>query len=208
MRRWIGVVAVGIAFVMSATPATAQTDAGSTKTARVKAAGITFEYPSEWTAYAVTKKDAERQRVLLEKQNPKLAEAFDANAFAGQSKFYASDLGATFRGEPSSNVSVLAFASGGFPSDLGDFEDGMRSEYRDLGATVLGFSETTVGKKKAYRADVTLPIKVPGGETIVARLGQLYAPYRGGGSVTTVTSTQDDRGIAVIDDVLASVRTL
>jgi hypothetical protein len=48
--------------------------------------------------------------------------------------------------------------------------------------------EPTERHDRAYRADVTVPLKLRDGAQIVARTGQLYTPLRGGVSVITVTS--------------------
>jgi hypothetical protein len=82
----------------------------------------------------------------------------------------------------------------------------VRREVASAGATLLGVSEINIDGQTAYRADLTVPLVLPNGAQIVARQGQLFTPLRGGVSDVVVTSTNDDRGAAIIDAVLGSVR--
>jgi hypothetical protein len=178
----------------------------ATNTARVEAEDIQFEYPSDWTVYALTTEDVEEQRAALAKKNPQLAAALDANTFVGLTKFFAADLGAGFRGEFVSNVGVVAQGSAGFPSNLGDFEQGAHEIAATVGGTLLGVSQTKLNGTTAYRADLTVPVKLPDGGQITVRQAHLFTPLRGGASDLVVTSLNDDRGVAIIDSVLNSVR--
>jgi hypothetical protein len=180
-------------------------DNPATNTARVEAAGVSFEYPGDWDAFTLTAGDLEAQRAALARQNPQLAAVFDANAAVGLAKFFAADLGAAFRGEPASNIAVLGEPSGGFPSSIEDFEHSARQQVENAGGTVLGVSETKIDGQTAYRVDLTVPLKLADGTQIAYRQAQLFTPLRGGVSDVVVTSTNDDRGAAIIDAVLRTV---
>ncbi len=203
-------VTIGLALALVSGPATQvgyATDSGSTKTARVKAAGIEFEYPENWVVLVLTQRDVKAQRKKLVKENPKLAKAYLEQAqleSARNTVFSAADLEAKLAGNPAQAVSVVL--TSGSPSTLDQFRQVAGSELEGIGATVLDSSTVSLGGQDAYRMTVRWPVKAPDGTAVVLRLGVLQVPHGARGALVTVGVHDDEAGALMVDDVLGSVR--
>ena len=211
MKRSAVLVAVVLVVALGANPAAdaTSTAAGSTKTAKVKAVGLSFRYPASWTVVPTTLPTPQALKRLRE-SNPKLAAAFAQglqNQVAKGTKFSAKDLDAQFRGVFADNVEVLAAPHTGFPGSLDEFQQLADAlVQREHGHLLLVGSGHHVGGKTAYDLTTNLTLTLPGGRSIAARTGYLYVP-RGDGSVLIIVATTDDTaGQAIIDGILGSVR--
>jgi hypothetical protein len=174
---------------------TTPTGAG-TNTARVEAAGITVDYPSDWPVHAVT---ADEFRAVL-KNNPQFDQFGAAENAAESVKFFAGGSGST--------LNVTNFGDSGLPRTLAEFDSVMKLLYERLGYTFLGASAVQVGDTTAYRIDVTGLLTMSDGTRTAVRQGQLVVPIDASMTVVTVTSADDAAGVKLIDDVLATVRTI
>ena len=91
MRRLAGLTIVAsMLLVATSTIATAATSPSetTTRTAKVKAAGISLKYPKSWILVSLTKKGLAAQVKVVSKKNPKLAAAM-AGTDLSQFKFRA-----------------------------------------------------------------------------------------------------------------------
>jgi hypothetical protein len=78
--------------------------------------------------------------------------------------------------------------------------------YKSAGGTVLDATAVKISGKTAYRIDLTLPVKLPDGSVVVARVGQLAVPEGDNTASVAVSAVNNDSGVAVINSILASVR--
>jgi hypothetical protein len=205
--RFVGVVIAALCAVtlMTAVP-TAASASSSTgfamKTVKVKAAGISLQYPSTWIALPLSKKRVDAVKKLLAKRNPKLDAAIseiDPTLF----KFYGTD---TVRVDGGfANVQVVAQHDVGAIGGLSGFKDQARMGAKLLGATILDTEKVEVSNKTAYLAHLEMAIKLPSGAPIVCREGQLF--IQRGNDVTDVSVTAPaGTSVPVIDRILRSVR--
>src|SRR5262245_22741010 len=77
--RALGVAVVSACVVCQLSVAWAGTPSAAestTKTAIVKSAGVSLEYPAEWIVFAFTKREIKQQRRALAKANPRLAKDY------------------------------------------------------------------------------------------------------------------------------------
>jgi len=176
------------------------------KTAVVTRAGIVLRYPATWTVFPLTAKGlaAMERRVAKKDPDAVLAPAQQATAVRDD-KFLAVDLespGPTFR----DNVSALVDDSTSLPSSLADFQSTIASVWTPLGGTVVDTTSGTVRGETFYRADVTHPLTLLNGATVTTRVGQLVVAHGAGTTIVTVSATDDPADVAVIDQILGSVR--
>ncbi len=170
----------------------------------VKSAGISLEYPRNWTVFVLTPKVVRAQRKALVKNNPELADGVDAEAqlaAAKKSKFSAGDVEAKANGTVGGAVDVQV--NSGFAPRLADETAALVEGYKQAGATVLGTSSVRVSGRRCARVDLKLAAN---GST--ARISQLLAPLNGRSIVVTTAASDDVIGAATIDHVLTSVRSL
>jgi hypothetical protein len=179
----IGLIALVVSVIALRAPAANPSDA-TWKTATLKAAGLSLRYPSTWTRRKIAKKSPELQREV----------------------FYAADLNAALADEVKSTISVQVVPTGGFASSLDQFTSDITPALKKMGATAVDASRVRVGGKRSYRADALLPFELPDGSSLSIRVSGLAVPHRGGGIIITVTTSADDAGTQLIDDVLGSVR--
>lgn len=196
--------AVVITAALGADPTTA------TNTALVKDAGIAFEYPSDWTQLG--KEDFAEGLQLGAGENPGTVEDGQIDYLTGILKFYAmltASLGQSMRNrgnELGNNVAVIADEELRFWPNVAAFEEDFRQGIEG-GDVLLGVSETTVGGKIAYRADRLMAARnLPGGRQVTIRQSVLCVSFRGGTTCVDMETTDDERGTAIIDSVLNSVR--
>jgi hypothetical protein len=182
-------------------PTTASPSEATMATATVKAAGISLNYPKSWILVPLTKSGLAAMLKVLSTKNPKLAAGI-AGADVSQFKFRAIDTSQAV----GQNVGVQLIQGGGSPSSLSDLRSGVLSQYKSVGGTVLDTTTVKVSGKTAYRVDLTLPIKAVDGTVVIAREGQLVIPEGDNTVVVTVSVSNDDPGVALINTILASVR--
>ncbi len=178
------------------------------KTVRVQAAGVSLQYPHGWIVFALTKKGIASQQRQLAERDPRLAEAFAAEAqtvLIPKTKFEARDFGSAFAAGVSNGVTVQV-VPGGFPSSLMAFASAREPSVEQEGGTVLNASTGTVSGATSYRLDVSLPVQRPDGTSTRTRLGQLLVRRRGGRVVITIATSDNAPGSKLIDRVLNSVR--
>lgn len=203
----IGVFLFATSVLGPASAVATSADGGSTRTARVKAAGVALEYPSTWTVFVLTKKAVATQRRELVKSNPRLGKAYleDAQMEAvDNTKFSAGDFEAKLAGRPAGAVSVVL--TSGFPATLEEFAGSMRSGFGKLGASVVETSHVRVGGQDGYRMELRWPLTAPDGTAVVLRMGSLVVPRDGNGVLVIVVVPDGAENASIIADTLASVR--
>jgi hypothetical protein len=202
MRRLLRASVVGAVALVALLGASAAADTTPMTTTKVQSAGVSLTYPSGWTVVPVSKKGLDAMRTAAAKNNPKLA-ALLSSGDPSQFKFYSID-GTGARGV-SSNVNVLV-ASGAQGITVADLRDQLGQVYKAAGATLRDVKAVRVGNRKAFRSDAALPFKSSDGSITAEANGQLVIPGPTSTAVVTVTSTDDATGVALINDILASVR--
>jgi hypothetical protein len=169
----------------------------------IPSAGISLGYPAGWTAtqYTGLSKAAQKK---IKKLNPNLASNIAAAQSLKNAKLYAIDQ--TQPGGFSDNINVLVQSSGGAPSSLDDFRSYVEAQYQALGATLNNASTTKIGNRKSYVANALLPLKVDANTTVNAYITQVLVPNRDGATLMTLTTSDDDAGHAITDQVVASMK--
>jgi hypothetical protein len=189
------------ALVAVTAPASA-TPTGSTPmtTAKVKASEISVKYPRSWLLVPLTKKDLAAQEKILSKKNPKVAAAMAATDVS-QYRLRAIDPTGS-----SQNVGVQFVQGQGSPSSLADFKSGIVPGFKAAGGTVLDTAAVKLSGKAADRIDLTLPVKLPDASVVVARIGALVLPQGNNTTSVSVTASNNESGVALINSILSSVR--
>jgi hypothetical protein len=203
MRRWLGTALVAMmVLVATSSIATAATSTNSTQmtTARVKAAGISLEYPTSWTALALTKKGLAAQAEAWLKTNPQFA-ALLATADVSQFKLYALD--AAPKTYSNVKVSVAPAAQG---ISLAYLRTRLSQKFAAAGATVLDAKVVKVSGKTAFRLDATVPVITYDGTTTDSYLGEELIPAASSSTWDAVSSSDDETGMTLVNNVLATVR--
>jgi hypothetical protein len=215
-RSWMVTMAMGLTALLSVTVATHAsgttessntTAVESTKTAKVQTLDLRFEYPATWTVFTFDPNADAKTRKALAKANPKMADAFDSESATNVAKGYkfsAQDFDAKFRGDYASAVSVSQFV--GFPTSLKAFDDSIRSQLEQAGATVFSTSVVRVSGEKSWRADVRIPVNIPNAAPVTVRVSMLAVPRGMATALVAVATSDDDAGNALIDSILRSVR--
>lgn len=205
--RFVGVVIAALCAVTLMTAvATAASASSSTgfamKPVKVKAAGISLQYPSTWIALPLTKRRVDAVRKFLAKKNPKLVAAI-SEIDPTQFKFYGTD---TVRVDGGfANVQVSTDHDVGTIGGLSDFRDQVHMVAKAVGATILDTEKVEVSGETAYRVHLQMTIKPPSGLPIVFQEGQLF--IQRGNDVTDVSVTAPlGASLPVIDRILRSVR--
>jgi hypothetical protein len=202
MRRLVGIVSVVVmAFVAAAPAVQAASSPTGMRAAKVKAARLSLEYPSSWLVLPVTAKSVAAEKKALEKKNPKIAALLD-QVDVTQFKFRAIDLDSG----GGSNVAVQLVEGQGSPGSLTDFRDAVVPSFQGTGGSVVDTAAVKVSGKRAYRADMTIPVKGPDGATITARTGVVALPEGDNTALVFAAARNDAPGIALINRILASVR--
>lgn len=190
-------------------PAYGQAGATEFKVAKVKSAGISLEYPSNWAVVVLTPKIVRSQRAITLKNNPKLGELFD-EAAAGEalkhSKFSAADLEAKLAGRPSSIVGVQG--GSGFTLPLNKMVTQLAATYKKAGATILNTSTVQVSGTRSARIDMQLTANASDGTPVSVRLSQLLAPIGGRSVLVSVAAEDNNVGATTIDHIMQSVRAI
>ena len=205
----VTLVVACLTFAVASSPAWSQTPTEERTTARVKAAGISLQYPSHWTLLAFTPKTVLAQRKAIAKQNPKLMEAVDAEAqvqAAKNSKFAAGDIVAKLEGRIGGGVEVQVVRDFGTSPEL--VAASVIREYERAGIEVVGTSDIRIGKVPAIRIDVVMRANGPDGTPYEMRLTQVLAPIAGKSIAITLVAADDAAGEAQNDAIVASVRPL
>jgi hypothetical protein len=205
-----------VAFASTLT-GTGSAETTSMTTVKIKAAGISLRCPSTWTVIPLTKKDLAAQAKVLATKNPELAQLLVAGAqLALQSdalKLRVVNLESRLAGRlADGNVRVYVHTSGGFPSTLDEFKSKMTLSLRVAAATgsgqatILQASAVNVGGQPGYCVDLRQPQEAHDGTMTTIRTTRMSFA-RGHGDVSVdVTTTDDDTGAALIDDILGSVQ--
>jgi hypothetical protein len=198
-----GVIAFVFAGVVGAVPVAANaTVTGSTRTAKIKAAGISLQYPSTWTAFATTKRGRTDQEKALMQKDRRLGERFATEAAASfgwpnLATFHAANLALS---DPvRESVSVIVYKHELFPASLKEFDASTRKD--EPAGTVMSTSAVTVGDQIAYRSEIESPAQ---GKNDL-RLGVLLL-QRGSDVVSVTAAADSDSGRSVADHILYSVR--
>jgi len=201
------VVALGVTL---AGPGLATAADGYTR-AKVKAAGISLEYPSGWTVYALSKRDVAAQQKALAKANPELAEAFDSAqqaSFTKNTKFHATDLQSMAERGVGGNLGVTNVGTGVLPSSLDAFTKQITPQFSSVGGTVSGTSMQKVGGAPAYRVDVLLPLTAPDGTALTVHVTELFIQRGIRTSLVTLAIDDDAAGAQTTDRIMDSVKAL
>jgi hypothetical protein len=192
---------------VAAPAATASTSSATTR-AKVTAAGISVAYPKGWTTVPASAVALNDMIKALEKKNPKAAAALETATKGGlskQVKLYAIDLSGTNTRE---NLNVIALGPTPMPSSVAQFESTIAAQYSSFNATVDHVSAVKVSGSTAYRADISVPLKLDDGTTVVLHVGQLVVETPKGVAVATVTAGDNADGSHTVDTVLGSVAIL
>jgi hypothetical protein len=211
MKRSVALGALVLVLALGANPAAVATStaAGSTKTAKVKAVGLSLRYPASWTVVPTTRPTPQALR-RMRKSNPKLAAVFAQDAqdqVSKGTKLTAKDLDAQFRGVFADNLQVVAAPHSGFPGSLDEFQQLADALVQQThGHLLLVGSGHHVGGKTAYDLTLSLTYTLPDGTSVAARTGELYVPQGDGFVLIIVATTDDTAGQAIIDGILGSVR--
>jgi hypothetical protein len=188
-------------------------EATPTKTARVEAAGISLQYPADWTVMPRTKKELAAQKKQLARSNPDFAQLLVDRAQLeiqpDTVKFRAVDLAGAFNtGTGAGNVRVYVHAQSRFPRSLDEFVAGFKLATDATGGRVVNAEVVAVSGERAYRADIAMPAKTTadGSTTPAFRVHRLLLA-RGRGDVRVdVTTADEERSEELVDAILGSVR--
>ncbi|MET0627094.1 MAG: hypothetical protein ABW033_01395 [Acidimicrobiia bacterium] len=179
--------------------------------AKVKAAGISLEYPSGWTVYALSKREVAAQQKALTKANPELADAFDAaqqSSFTKNTKFHATDLDSMAERGVGGNLGVTNAGVGILPPTLDSFTRQISPQFSSVGGTVIGTSTHKVGGRPAYRVDVRLPLTAPDGTNLTIHVTELFVQVGTLTSMVTLAIDDDAEGAETTDRIMDSVKAL
>jgi hypothetical protein len=194
----VGCVAAAIAIGLAG-GALAQT---GLKTATVKRPGLTLQYPDTWKNVRLNRKALAALEAKLATTNPGVAlDGANQAALLQAASFYAGSFDAALAGQPLSFVTVQPKAVSVHPVNVNEFSASTRAAYAPKGWTVLDTTQTTYGGKPAYRVDFTIPNAT--GATLV---GQLLVPDGKGADVIVASTTADDAGTALVNQILTSVK--
>ena len=202
---------VAVALCAGSVAAGAQPASVTLTRVTVRSAGISLGYPSNWIVFVLTPKAVRAQRAALLKNNPEFAGSFDAEAqvqAARHSKFSAGDVEAKAQGRIGGAVDVAA-NSDFTPEELDAFSAGLLTQYKKTaGVTVLGRSTVRVSGTRCAQIDVRFTADASNGVSYNIRIAQLLAPLHGRSIRVTVAELDDVNGAAMLDQILASVRSL
>jgi len=174
-----------------------------TNTARIEAAGITVDYPSTWSVQPITADQSDSTHNFTQSLS-NFGELFggeEPDSDATPTKFLAG-----LRGSGALMVNTFQDV-GEFPATIAEFDALVKPGLQQIG-TVLGSSAIQVGNQTAYRVDVTIPFTLPDGTPVAVRDAILVIPFDDGGTFVHVGAVDDPAGVNLIDDVLATVRTV
>jgi len=174
-----------------------------TNTARIEAAGITVDYPSTWSVQPITADQSDSTHNFTQSLS-NFGELFggeEPDSDATPTKFLAG-----LRGSGALMVNTFQDV-GEFPATIAEFDALVKPGLQQIG-TVLGSSAIQVGNQTAYRVDVTIPFTLPDGTPVALREAILVVPFDGGGTFVHVGAVDDPAGVNLIDDVLATVRSI
>jgi hypothetical protein len=214
-RRWgmafFGGLLVSVLAFGATAVAAPSANAGSFTTAKVKAAGVSLQYPSSWTVRPFTTKAVNALAKRLRKKSPKLAQALESSE-AQQStrgtKFFAIDLDALAAGRPGSDVQVALIANTQPPKNISDVDVGYSAaDFAKIGGMRLGISAVRVENKQAYRIDARVASHLSDGTTRSGLISELLIVVGQSQVVFVNVAAPDDAdGAKLIDGILASVR--
>ena len=221
--RAVGVgVAVAVTILVGTLGATVRTPAGAAGTdtsfsdqagavrqARVREAGITFEYPRHWVRTAISETQARKILQQLMKSNPAVAKVLDVDDIietAKTSKFRAVDVQAQLAGGAGGAVDVQVIEAP-LPS-LAEFRSSYSLGLSTAGVHLMDSRSTKVSHRDALRGDARATLTDRNGNPVTMRLSQLLVDR---GSTTTLINVGMPDGPdadATIDAILSSVRTI
>jgi len=187
----------------SAAPVVVTTPTGAgTNTARVDDAGISVDYPSNWSVQPITADHIDSARTFGDRLFG-LGGA-DVDSVAESTKFFAGEFG----GPAGKLLLVFTVRDSGIPATFGEFDSELKRLGGIPGLTVLGTSAVPVGDTTAYRVDVSLLVNLPDGTGAAVREGVLVVPVDGGATFIFVAAADDASADTLINDVFVSVRTI
>ena len=178
-----------MALVATSSIAAAATSSDSTQmtTARVKAAGISLEYPTSWTAVALTKKGFAAQVKVWSTTNPQIA-TLVAKADVSNFKLYSLDVAGVTGMHSNVTVGVAPAVQG---MTLGAFRNQMSQNLAAAGVTLLDAKVVKVSGKTAFRLDATGPVNTSDGTTIDEYVDAELIPVASSRTSGAATSSQD-----------------
>jgi hypothetical protein len=194
-----------VAVVLLSAVGAGAADTTSMTSVKIKAAGVSLQYPNTWTVVPLTKRGWAALKKAASKGNPKLGAVLGAlgNVDVSQFKFYAID--AAGAAGTHSNVNVVLGGGGQANITLAELRDQLGQVYKAGGATLVDAKTAKVSGRRAFRTDVSIPFKHPDGTVSYVSEGQLFIAGAASTLVITVTASNDASGSALINAVLASV---
>ena len=171
------------------------------KRAKVKAAGLSVAYPSDWVRIEFTDEDLESFGEVADDENPELSESV-SELDSSEIKLHAQD--------PLDGDSVGVYAQSGALVGGKKFVRAML-EAQLAGAPgfeVVRMRDVKVGDKRGVRADYRYELVVEDGSVPIYEIG-VFLPI-GDGKVATVNIAVDDEpaDVATADKVARSIRPL
>ena len=184
-------------------------EAGSVRRARVREAGVTFEYPRHWVRTAISEEQARKILQKLMKSNPDVAKVLDIDDIvetAKSSKFRAVDVEAQLAGGAGGVVDVQV-VDAPLPS-IAEFRLSYGMGLSTAGIHLIDARKTKVSHRDALRGDARATLTDLNGNPVTMRLSQLLVDR---GSTTTLVNVGMPDGPdadATIDAILSSVRSI